>query len=262
MDNQIYIDLMNRQIDGELTPDEERMLKEYLSENKNARKMYEELLSLSKVLERVPQIDPPKHLSRSIMSSISKNRNLELKFQQRWWKAVLDVFIQPKPKTAYAFVFGLILGLIVTIPFIYINQRSGDYNLNMVDLYGTIGLGDKNNVNILAEESMEIGGIPALIRFNQLSNIIWFDLKLNLREAMNIKVSYDSNCVLFSGIKPMNEIPIQFKVNKKQVSISGIGENHLKLFFAILRHQKTTIALQIYDSEKLEYSKEFSTKIE
>jgi len=65
-----YIDLIDKDISGEINPPEREMLHTHLFHNYEAQKFYNELFQASALLKKVPRIVPPNNLKHRIMCSL------------------------------------------------------------------------------------------------------------------------------------------------------------------------------------------------
>ena len=70
MIDQKYIELINHEIDGVITPKQKSMLDNYLKKNPQAEKLYQELIATSKIIDQIPAIEPSENLKKRIMNSI------------------------------------------------------------------------------------------------------------------------------------------------------------------------------------------------
>ena len=68
------IELINREIDNELTVQEKNRLDDYLQTNLEAKALYEELKNLATNLDSQAEIEPPDDLKLNIISMGSNRR--------------------------------------------------------------------------------------------------------------------------------------------------------------------------------------------
>ena len=129
-----YIEWIHQEIDNEISPENKNKLQAYLTTHKEAAKFYQELINSARLLEHMPAVEPPQNLSKRILNSL--NFNLYAEKVKAYSNAIklIDSFVKPNPKPAYAFAIGLIMGLIVyalVIMLIFQEQP-----IDFADIYG------------------------------------------------------------------------------------------------------------------------------
>ena len=67
---QKYIDLINADVDGEISPDDKRELDAFLAANDEARELHAELTMLCGSIDSVESASPPPHLKYVILSAV------------------------------------------------------------------------------------------------------------------------------------------------------------------------------------------------
>ena len=67
------IELIHKEIDGELTSNEKSSLQDLLKNDPEAQKLYDNLMSTAGHLEKMPDIDPPPDLKEGIMAGLDEN---------------------------------------------------------------------------------------------------------------------------------------------------------------------------------------------
>ena len=97
------LELINAEIDGELTPDERTELEALLASSAEARAMKAELLKLSNVIESVPEREPPADLTDRILGQLKQPAR-----RPAFSLAGLFASLQPVP-VGMAFAAGLLL---------------------------------------------------------------------------------------------------------------------------------------------------------
>jgi hypothetical protein len=105
-------DLINRKIDGVLTPEEEVRLAEHLAANAEARILLDDLSQQGMLVQQMGEVEPPLSLKPSIMRAIQ----LPAHGTRRSWipDAVARVF-ETRKRTHYAFAFsgGVVAGMLI-----------------------------------------------------------------------------------------------------------------------------------------------------
>ena len=84
------IELINADIDGEISSDEKQELDTLLADSPEAQAMHAELSGLNTSLNELPDLDPPVHLKHTIMAEIPKSEA-----QQRRINLLQTIFASP-----------------------------------------------------------------------------------------------------------------------------------------------------------------------
>ena len=104
-----YIDLIDKEIDGGITPEERGVFHAYLAQNAEVRNLYEEQFHTSVLLNKVTQVKPPVDLVDRILKSIDVNHSAP-----QWPVLPYNTL---DAKLVYTFIFGTIAGILFHILF-------------------------------------------------------------------------------------------------------------------------------------------------
>ncbi len=184
-----YIELMNREIDDVITPDQKRDLHHYLSENGEAAEYFDELLSASHALNQVSDPVVPENLDKRIVNSIDFTRYAHHEKRKR-----VSGFI-PKFNFQYAFTFaaGLLAGI-----FIYALFTITAENFSPKDVSGTIGIEEPVT---LREIPINVNDIQGNISLREKNGHYLFEISLNSSSLVDLTISYPDQLKL-ENFKP------------------------------------------------------------
>ncbi len=96
--------LINREIDGENSPEESRELEDALRSDPGARRYRDDLLELGSRFARAGLIDPPPALRRGILAATTRRPAVARRRRQLMPDAIREAFT---PRLAYAFAAGV-----------------------------------------------------------------------------------------------------------------------------------------------------------
>ncbi len=189
MNDKKYIELMNREIDDSITPDEKRDLYHFLSENREAGEYYDELLYSSNALNQVPEPVVPENLGKRILNSIDFTR-----YAGNPQKKRATNFI-PGFNFRYALTFaaGLLAGI-----FIYTLVSITSDNFNRNEISGTIGI---EKAVTLREVPINLSDIQGNISLKEKNNLYLFEIRLNSVSLVDLTISYPDQMKL-ENFKP------------------------------------------------------------
>jgi hypothetical protein len=127
-----YIEMMNLEIDGALSPEGHRELERYLESHQDAREYFDGLRSTASMLDRTEEIEPPAALTKSIIKTVferdSRAEDMCLSTGGRSWMA-------SRWRPGFAFAAGLVAGLFLSASAMLILIKSPP---GTEGIYGTI----------------------------------------------------------------------------------------------------------------------------
>jgi len=127
-----YIDLIHRDIDGELSKDEKEHLQALLAKDIKIRRSYDHLVKATGAVGKIPRQEPPADLVNNVMNRIDQSR-----YQDRRSHLLdsLIAFLEPRRRMVTAFASIIIIAVVFT--FVIDQKNTGSVS----DLTGTIGAG-------------------------------------------------------------------------------------------------------------------------
>ena len=106
-------ELINRDLDGDLSPSERRTLEQALRRNASARNLHAELKAVSTALSSVRQVEPPANLGNRIRADVRSR--VSAPRERRSWLESLRALVQTPTALRYGTVFagGLVCGALL-----------------------------------------------------------------------------------------------------------------------------------------------------
>ncbi|MFH1312410.1 MAG: hypothetical protein ABIJ00_04205 [Candidatus Eisenbacteria bacterium] len=229
MNEQEYIELIDKEMAGTISPDEREALYQYMRKTPGAQKLYREVLQTSNLLRQVSDVEPPGHLKQSIMNSLDFNRH-----RARGGRPVMRFLLKArqvglKPRLAYAFALGMVVGLVVYS--VFLTAPGGRYGSDVREMYGTIGISEESRfapVERVPVDMPEATGSVNLLRFEDL---LRFKVILESTDAFEVLLLYDPAQMGFSGLRPLAYGEIGLETDDGCVSVSGSGAVEFMLAF-------------------------------
>jgi hypothetical protein len=105
-------DLINRKVDGILTPEEEVLLAERLAYNAEARILLDDLSRQGLLVQHMGEVEPPPSLKPSIMRAIQHSGSGA---RRSWIPDAASRFFESRKRMRYAFAFsgGVVAGMLI-----------------------------------------------------------------------------------------------------------------------------------------------------
>ncbi len=218
--------LLNAEIDGELTHAQAEQLKHYLRDVPEARIERDELVALADLLNATPDIAPPPLLHQQIMNQVTLPRaplqSDKTSAQKRWYQ------VTPLP-IGFAFAAGMILalGLIQFGP--AIDSQDAD------QMVGTITQHHAETPPIVLDsvtiENSDIKSQASLLERN--NRILMLELSSYSTRPVDISIKF-ANSRLASG----SGSPLQSSLKDvRSITLESLGQKHFSLFL-----QPSTVA--------------------
>jgi hypothetical protein len=243
-----YLKLIHKEIDGEISAENKNKLLTYLSQNDEAHAVYDQLRYTTNLLKNVPEVESPPDLTSDIMNSINFNRySNEMKTRFDFVR-IINWFIKPTPKPAYAFALGLIFGLIfyaIVIMMVFKEQP-----VDLADLYGTISTVDKSEVENISTHAVDLPGANGSINLRRIHNTLLFEINIQPTDNFELKMKYDTDDFAFAAYHPLCPAHTNFDNQESSISISSSDNAAFVLFFTKNQDIESSLDLTIETTGK------------
>lgn len=191
------LNLINADVDGELTPAESQELDGILESSAEARAMRAELLKLSNLLNSTPDLPPPSGLSKSILGKLVPAPKVT-------GFSLASFFSSFNPAQAgMAFAAGLLL----TVGFY---EMSSDSTLrsDAAGMVGTMVASHSGGINLL-ENNLQFAGedFSGTVSLNENSGLYVLNFDLDSRDRQEIKVGLAHTGLSFGGFAETQSSP-------------------------------------------------------
>jgi len=158
-----YIELIHKETDGLITASEKRELEEVLNKDPDLRRLQQELKQTSEILRQVPPLEPSPSLKKKIINSIDFSRYASRIERADWLSRLTGWLWTPKFRLAYATAAGMVMGIVLSL--LLLQSPFSNEPIPLSELYGTIGINDKN-YETLNEFTINLEGIDGLLKLN------------------------------------------------------------------------------------------------
>ena len=229
MIDQAYIELMHKEIDNIVSPEEHKKLFHYLETNVEAKNFYMDLVKTSNLLKEIPQVEPPNNLKKEILNSVNWNRYKREKKDFSLNSFFANWLLKPQLKFAYSFALGIIVGVIVYS--LFFTSIKIDNQVNTDDLYGTIGLKEPTQLKELQQIPIDLDDLHGKIYLKQFKNFIVFDINLHSKLPSELSLEYESPSYQFQGFHQSGDNNISLEKGNNFVKVSNLQNANYQIFF-------------------------------
>jgi hypothetical protein len=206
-----FIDLVEQAISGEISQTDRRRLEDYMRENPEARRVYEETLETCKVLDGVRDIEPPAGMARQIMYSIDRGRY----GRTPWYRALFG----RKLSYAYVFILGALVGIIVlsAIP----GLRYGGPDIYRKHLYGTIADPETGPLPLLERVKVETEGVSGHLSLSGEGGLVLLEAGLSPVIDSYLILRYDPERISLEALVPGDDKPVGIESDYGVITVNG-----------------------------------------
>ncbi|MDX1507421.1 MAG: hypothetical protein R3358_04010, partial [Woeseiaceae bacterium] len=214
------IELINADIDGEITSDDKAELARVLERNAEARVMHEQLSALCESLDSEAQLDPPTHLRHVIMNQVPE-KTVEPE-SESWLHAL---FVTPAVRYAATFAAGVIMTILI-LDSGQIEQTRFD---DMTRLVGTVSDTSEYGpaVATMTVNKAQVAGQVALRRADP---IMILDFNLATSGPVDIVASYTDRTVWFNGFAQLEATGTSISADDGEIRIQVNGKRRYAVF--------------------------------
>ena len=223
-------ELINRDLDGDLSPTERRTLEQALRRNASARKLHAELKSLGTALSSVRQVEPPANLGNRIRADVRSR--ISVPQPRRTWMDSLRALIQAPTAVRYGSVFagGLVCGALL---FMFVIHPSA-----------SIVSGDAATGTLMTHSetyTVELQGARGILTALQTETGKDLTFRLTCDAATTTKLTYDPSRVKLENVREVQSAGGPVVVNEGVIQLTGTGSQKCTLSFTGVKDSRVNV---------------------
>jgi hypothetical protein len=230
------IELINADIDGEISSADKTALQALLVNNPDAQALHAELSALHASLDSLPELNSPPHLKHTIMASLPQQNQNETSDSR---KSVQGLVAAPAFRYAAMFAAGVIL----TLSLVNSDQVSQSAFDDVTGLVGTISdqIPEGPGVQTTPIDRKEVAG-TVTIRSSGPILIVDFDLVSS--GLVDIVASYADKSIWFNGFAQLESPGASISAESGRVALQIDGKRRYALYLHNGGDRDITIHLQ------------------
>ena len=242
-------DLINADIDGEISDAQKIELQAFLGENAEGRALHDELASLCTTLDGVDQEEPPTFMRHIIMNSVPPARGTEDS------PGFLQVLLAtPALKYAATFAAGVFLALSIVNSGQLSNQAFDD----VTGLVGTVA--DPVRANLEGSIALNEPDIAGTVSLRSAGSLLILDFDLVSTDHIEIEATYTDRTIWFNGFAQLESDDTTVSAETGRVRLGMEGKQRYAVYLHNQGGRETTVSLSfmvdgnVVHQSKLNYS--------
>jgi hypothetical protein len=251
------IDLINADIDGEISTEDRAVLEDQLDQNADAKSYHSDLSSLCNELDTMESVEPPPHLKHVILNTAPRPKNTAAKPAGSGLRAMLDVLFGGHV-ARYAMSFGI--GAILAFSFINPDQIGRQGMDDMTGMVGTIGLPDQRQPFTQSGIVLDLDQVTGSVLMSSTDSGITLNFDLASNGPIEIVASFADDDVWLSGYSQQKGEGTMISANQGDLRVKMQGERSYEVYLNKGNESSASVELNFYSDgslihqEQLRYS--------
>ncbi len=231
---QKYQDLINADIDGEISAEEQAELQAFLADSAAGRALHDELSSLCHALDTTEDEIPPVHLRHVIMNSIPKPPAPESS------PGFLNVlFAAPALRYALSFAGGVFLALSI----VNTGQVSNHAFDNVTGLVGTVA--DPVDATLASSVSVDELDVAGVVSLRSAGSLLILDFDLVAKDHIEVEADYSDPGIWFNGFAQLPSEGTTVSAESGLVRLGMAGKRRYAVYLHNQGGRDATVKLRV-----------------
>jgi len=231
--DQMYTDLINADIDGEISTAESAELHAYLAQNSEGRALHKELSSLCSRLDATESIDPPPHMRQVIMNSVKPARP-----EAKSAGFLSTLFATP----AFGYATTFAAGVLLTLSLMNAGQISIRAFDNVTGLVGSVA--DPVNANTLGAISVDAAAVAGTVSLRSSGSMLILDFDLVATQPIEIEADYTDKTIWFNGFAQLESSGTTISADTGRIRLRMEGKRRYAVYLQNESGRNTTVKLR------------------
>ena len=230
---QKYRDLINADIDGEISAGEKTELQAYLADSAEGRALHDELSSLCASLDGVEEEAPPVHLRHVIMNSIPQPP------APKSSPGFLQVlFAAPALRYALSFAAGMFLALSI-VKSSQVSNRAFD---DVTGLVGTVA--DPVDATLASSVSVDELDVAGIVSLRSAGSLLILDFDLVAKDFIEVEADYSDPSIWFNGFAQLPSEGTAVSAESGRVRLGMAGKRRYAVYLHKQGGREATVKLR------------------
>lgn len=231
--DQEYTDLINADVDGEISDSDKAKLQAYLAANAEGRALHRELSTLCSALDAVEVVEPPPHLRHVIMNSV---KPAPVAISRPGFLQTLFA----TPAVGYAATFAA--GVLLTLSLV----NSGQISIRAFDdVTGLVGsVADPVQADTVGAISVDETAIAGTVALRSSGSMLILDFDLVAVEPVEIEADYTDRTIWFNGFAQLESSGTTISAERGRIRLRMDGKRRYAVYLQNESGRETTVQLR------------------
>ncbi len=230
---QNYKDLMNADIDGEISDAGKSELMAFLAKSAEGRELYEQLSSLCDSLNSGELVSPPPHMRHVIMNSVKPAK------PEQDSPGMLRTLLA-MPTLRYALMFAV--GVFLTLSLVKSGQMSNSALDNVTGLVGTIS--EPIGADLASSITVDNVEIAGKVSLRSKGSMLILDFNLTARGLIEIQADYTDRTIWFNGFGQLESSGTTISAEQGHIKLGMEGKGRYAVYLHNEGGRGTTVSLR------------------
>jgi len=243
-----YIELMNADIDGEISAEDRALLDAFLEDHPDAGRCRDELGETAKFLDSADTLEPPPGLAQSVMAHIRPDAIKE-KVPGRSIGELLGDFFGISP-VRYALSFAA--GVVITFSIVTSNQASRSAFDDVTSLVGTMG--DPAAATAFARQDvmqLTLNEMAGSVSLNSRGSLMILDFDLASIQPVEIVANFDDRDIWFNGFAQLESSGTTVAAETGRVTVRMDGQRRYAVYLHNSGGRAASVDLSFFSAGEL-----------
>lgn len=240
MNEEELLDLIEKDLAGNLSHDERARLRAHLEADPDARSLHRHMVETGEVLGRVEDVDVPEGLKQRIMDAIDARRYPEAgRMRQRppLWRRIFG----PRLRLAYAFAVGVLAGIIVYSQMFDGVRTPGPSDVQY--LYGIMAEHDTGDLREAGVAAVDLPGVSGEIRMLRAAGLVVVEQELSSDGPLETTLAFDAAVMRFEGFGTPAAPDLRAVSGEGWIKVEGV--TRLAYVMTVLRPRELPAELRV-----------------
>lgn len=250
-----YIELLNAEIDGEISADDRALLEAFLEDNADARRYRDEILETAQLLDSADMLEPAPGLVQAVMADI-RIAAVEEKVPGRSIGEILgDLFGIAPVRYALSFAAGVVL----TFSIVSSDQATRSAFDDVTSLVGTMS--DPAADGVLARQDvmqLTLNELAGSVSLNSSGSLMILDFDLASLQPVEIVAKFDNRDIWFNGFAQLESSGTSVAAGTGEVTVRMDGQRRYAVYLYNSSGMAANVDLSFYSAGALLHQGELS----
>lgn len=237
---QKYTDLINADIDGDISASEKAELQAFLDESAEGQALHDDLSSVCAALAAVQSEEPPPHVRHVIMNSVKPTHTPE---KSPGFLQIL--FATPAVKYAVTFAAGVFL----TLSIMDANQISDHAFDDVTGLVGTVS--DPIDAAVASSVSVTKPDLAGTVSLRSAASMLILDFDLVAKSHIDVEAIYTDRSIWFNGFAQLESEGTTISAETGRVRLGMNGKRRYAVYLHNQGGRETTVNLRFLADGKV-----------